>query len=389
MLSRRESFRRGSGLGVLAAVGNAPALWRRAAAAAEPASGLPVLVVVELGGGNDGLNTVVPSADDRYAKARPTLRVEPKRVLKLDDRVGLHPAMAGFKALYDAGDLAVVQGAGYPNPSRSHFRSMEIWHTGAVGPAPTAGWLGRAADTDPGLSACHVGPDAVPMAVRGRKGSPQSVADLGEFRLAPGAGFRDGPAGGTGDLAAEVRRRFNASRQLAERLASITGGRDLPTADTLRGRLDTIRALIELDPKLRVFYTTQGGFDTHANQEFTHPELLRTVSTAVAGFVSDLRSRRLGGRVLVLVFSEFGRRVAENAQHGTDHGTAGPVFLAGGPARGGLVGPPPDLADLVDGDPRHSVDFRDVYATVLKRWLGVDPVPILGARDDALPLLES
>ena len=384
MSSRRQFLIRGAGLGALAVGGTAPSLWHRAAMAAEPHDGLPILVVVQLDGGNDGLNTVVPHADDRYAKARPTLRVDPKKALKLDDRVGLHPAMADFKALFDAGDLTVVQGVGYPNPNRSHFRSMEIWQTGTLGPATTAGWLGRVADLDPKLLACHVGPDAVPMAVRARKEVVPSVASLADYRLDPGASLPAG-LGGAG-LVAEVRRRVEATREAAAQIEAARG-RSIPAADTLRGRLDTIRALIESGAKHRVFYTGQGGFDTHAGQEFAHQQLLRDLSSSVAGFLADLKAKGLGDRVLVLIFSEFGRRVAENDQRGTDHGAAGPVFLAGPPARGGLVGPAPDLANLDDGDLRHTVDFRDVYATVLKRWLGVDPAPILGDRDATLPLV--
>jgi uncharacterized protein (DUF1501 family) len=383
MFSRRDFLIRGAGLGALAVGGSAPSLWHRAASAAEPKAGLPILVVLELNGGNDGLNTVVPHADDLYAKARPTLKVDPRKVLRLDDRVGLHPSMADFKALFDAGDLTVAQNVGYPEPNRSHFRSMEIWHTGVVGPAPMAGWLGRLADIDPALLGCHVGLDAVPLAVRPRKETVHSVANLADFRLAPGASLPDG-ARDSRDVLAEIQRRIDTTRDRAARLEAMSRDHPTPTPDTLRGRLDTIRALIEQDPKLRVFYTTQSGFDTHASQEFAHLDLLRTVSAAVSGFVADLRARKLDDRVVVLIFSEFGRRVAENAQRGTDHGTAGPVFLAGTPARGGLIGGPPNLADLDEGDLRHSLDFRDVYATVLKRWLGVDPVPILGKREEAL-----
>ena len=386
MLSRRDFLIRNAGLGALAVGTSAPTFWHRAASAAEPKAGLPILVVVELSGGNDGLNTVVPHADDLYARARPTLRIDPKQVLRLDDRVGLHPGMVGFKGLFDAGGLTVAQNVGYPGPNRSHFRSMEIWQTGIVGPAPMAGWLGRLADLDPGLVGCHVGLDAAPVALRPRKETMHSVASLADYRLAPGASLPRGEAAPR-DVLAEIQRRIDSTRDRAARLEAMRHDGPPPAADSLRGRLDTIRSLIEQDPKLRVFYTTQSGFDTHAGQEFAHLDLLRTVSAAVAGFVADLKSRKLDDRVLILLFSEFGRRVAENSQRGTDHGTAGPVFLAGTPARGGLIGPPPNLADLDEGDLRHSLDFRDVYATVLRRWLGVDPVPILGRRDDALPLI--
>ena len=381
--TRRRFLERTAGLGIV----TAGALWQRTAAA-EPEAGLPILVVVELTGGNDGLNTVVPFADDRYARARPTLRLDPKQVLKLDDHVGLHPALKDFKTLYDAGHLTVVQGVGYPDPNRSHTRSMEIWQTGVVGPAPMAGWLGRVTDADPRLTACHVGPDPVPLAVRARKHMVSSVADLAEYRLAPGASLPNGPPRAVDDLTAEIQQRIDAARDRAAKVAEFARNSAVrnPNSDPLRARLDTIRTLIELDPALRVFYTAQSGYDTHANQEYPHQDLLRKASSAVAGFLAALRAKKLDERVLVLLFSEFGRRVAENAQRGTDHGTAGPVFLAGTPARGGLIGPPPDLADLDDGDLKYAIDFRDVYATLLRDWLDVDPVPILGDRA-TLPLL--
>ena len=188
------------------------------------------------------------------------------------------------------------------------------------------------------------------------------------------------------ELAREVQRRLEAAFARAAQLEAVA--RDLPKAESgsLEERLATIRVLIEHDPALRVFYTSTNGFDTHAAQKFTHRELLRSVSSAVAQFLADLRGQGLGERVVVLMFSEFGRRVRENAQQGTDHGTAGPVFLAGAPVRGGLIGSAPDLANLDEGDLKFAVDFRDVYATLLRRWVNVDPVPILGRRDQALPL---
>jgi uncharacterized protein (DUF1501 family) len=388
MSTRRSFLSSGLELGLLAVGAQAPLFWRRAAAAAEPKSGLPILVVIELSGGNDGLNTVVPHGDDLYAKARPTLRVEPKTVLKLDDRVGLNPALKDLYKFWDSGDLAVVQGAGYPNPNRSHSRSMEIWQTGSVGPVPDAGWLGRAADLNASVAACHVGSDAVPLAVRGRKFFTPSIGSLADYRIPVGISDADQAVPGD-DLAREIRRRSDHAIAQAKRLEAAS--RFLPrlVTGTLEERLTTIRVLIEHDPGLRVFYTSTApsGFDTHAAQAYTHRELLRSVSSAVAGFLSEVRQRGLGERVVVLMFSEFGRRVRENAQGGTDHGAAGPVFVAGSPVRGGLVGPPPDLANLDNGDLKFAVDFRDIYATLLRRWLHVDPVPILGRRDESLPIV--
>ncbi len=389
MSTRRQFLARTSGLCSLGPI--APALWRQAARAAEPRRDAPVLVVLELNGGNDGLNTVVPYADDIYHKNRPTLRVEPGKVLKLNDRVGLHPALKDLHRIWEAGKLAVVQGVGYPHPNRSHFRSMEIWQTGSVGPAPPAGWLGRVGDSHPGFELCHVGQGTVPLAVQGRKVFAQSLSSVADYHLAQGADLPSREGKGPGSpLLEEVRRRYVTTHELAERLQKLQAqstARD-PVADTLEGRLETIRRLIEADTPFRVFYTSQDGFDTHAGQRFAHEQLLRTLGQAVANFLDRLKSSRLDERVLVLVFSEFGRRLKENQSAGTDHGTAAPVLVAGPAVKAGLVGTHPDLAALDDtGDPRFTVDFRDVYATLLHRWLGVDPEPILGKRDTGLRLL--
>ena len=191
MMSRRDLLVRSAGAsvgsGILSLGVPASGLWRQAAAAAEPRADLPILVVVELTGGNDGLNTIVPYADDLYHKNRPTLRIEPDKVLKLDDHVGVHPSLKELHALWELGDLAVIQGVGYPNPNRSHTRSMEIWQTGVVGTAPPAGWLGRVADADSTFRLCHVGPETVPLAVRGRTAIPQALASLADYQLTANA----------------------------------------------------------------------------------------------------------------------------------------------------------------------------------------------------------
>lgn len=388
MTSRREMFRRSASLGLLALGARAPHLWAGAAEAAGPGADAPVLVVLELTGGNDGLNTVVPFTDDVYHRSRPTLRVGPKEVLRLDDRAGFHPAMKGLKAEWDAGRVAVVQGVGYPGPSRSHFRSMDVWQSGSPGETPTSGWLASAADRAAGFELCHVGDTALPLALRGRRVVAQSVSDPADLRLAPGATVPDTPPAHDPVLDA-IRERYAAARGLATRLASLPAATPVAPDDVsapLRDRLATVRALTRAGAPFRVYYTSQGGFDTHASQKYQHEQLLRGVSGAISSFLTGLRDDRLDDRVVILVFSEFGRRLDENASGGTDHGTAAPVLLAGTPVRGGVLGPPPDLTHLDQGDPQFTTDFRDVYATVLRRWLGVDPVPVLGRRDDALAL---
>jgi uncharacterized protein (DUF1501 family) len=388
MPNRRDFLAQGAGLGFLSLGARAPLFWQRAAGAAEPKRGLPILVVIELSGGNDGVNTVVPYADDLYAKARPTLRIEPKSVLKLNDRVGLNSALKDLYKVWESGDLTVVQGVGYPNPNRSHSRSMEIWQTGEVGQVPDAGWLGRVADIHSSIGPCYVGSEATPLAVRGRKSFTPSIASLSDYRAQPGMTASADRTPPVDDLALEIERRMQAAAVQARKLEAIAGNLPRAASGSLEERLSTIRVLIEHDPGLRVFYTATrpNGFDTHASQIYTHRELLRTVSQSVVKFLGDLREKGLGERVVVLMFSEFGRRVKENAQGGTDHDTAGPVFLAGVPIRGGLIGTAPDLARLDNADLKFVVDFRDIYATLLRGWLNIDPMPVLGRRYEDLAI---
>jgi uncharacterized protein (DUF1501 family) len=297
--------------------------------------------------------------------------------------------MTDLHRLWEDGRVKVVQNTGYPNPNRSHFASMDIWQTGVFGPPPIAGWLGRAGDLHPTLGRCYVGHETVPRAVQGRKLAAAALANLDEYHSAldvlvpPVDGTRGDP------LLDQIKLRIDRTQDLADRLTRLGSHRPTTTPGSLEERLGTIKALLEAVPHFRVFYTSLGGFDTHAAQQFTHEDLLRTVSSAVHRFVMDLRASRLDDRVVVLIFSEFGRRLRENGNRGTDHGTAAPLLLVGTPVRGGLLGPAPDLNDLEQGDPRFKIDFRDVYATVLRRWLRVDPEPILGKRDDSLALFSA
>jgi uncharacterized protein (DUF1501 family) len=386
MLTRR-AFLAGAGGAILSLGVNVPGLWRRVANAAEPGSDLPVLVVLQLSGGNDGLNTVVPFRDEVYYKSRPTLRIEADKVLKLNDEVGFHPALKDLHRLWSDGLVKVVQNVGYPNPSRSHFRSMQIWHAGHFTEAPESGWLGAAADRNSDLGRCYVGADAVPLAVQGRKEPVAAVASLDEFDLAADALVPAPQQPNPDAIVEQIEQQIARTHDLAKRLAAARAHLPAVASGSLDERLMTIRALLEHNPAGRVYYTALGGFDTHASQQYTHDTLLRTVASGLARFQEELKKAKLEERVLVLVFSEFGRRLKENGQQGTDHGTSGPMFLVGQPVKGGLLGSPPDLRDLDLGDPTFTTDFRDVYATVLKRWLGVDPKPILGDRESSLDLL--
>jgi uncharacterized protein (DUF1501 family) len=235
------------------------------------------------------------------------------------------------------------------------------------------------------LQLCHVGEGVVPHAVLRRKGTTSSIRNLTDFRLNPGAVLAKAGAA-DGSLLQEIGKRTESTRELVKSLEMMSA-KTSTAAGSLDERLGTIRALIEAGTSFRVYYTALEGFDTHASQRFTHQELLSTMSSALGGFLDGLRNSKLDERVLVLLFSEFGRRVRENGQGGTDHGTAAPVFLVGKSVRGGLLGPAPDLIKLDLGDLCFKVDFRDVYATLLRRWLRIDPKPILGNRDETLELV--
>lgn len=365
---------------------SAPLFWRRAAGAAEARRDATILVVVELTGGNDGLNTVVPHGDDVYVKSRPTLAIKPDKTLKLDDRVGLNDALKPLHAFWERGDLAVVQQVGYPEPNRSHFESMAIWQGGAPGQSLPTGWLGRAADVRPELKARHVGPPGAPLGVRGLHVVPQSIADPADFHLAPGAMLDASSIAEGGPALDAVRARFRGARELLTKLDGLPPAEATAEEDDLpfQGRMDTIRRMILADASTRVYYTSLEGFDTHSAQQYSHRRLLESLGKGIAALLDGLKEHRLDERVAVLAFSEFGRRLKENGNAGTDHGAPGPVMLVGPGVKGGLQGPHPDLTRLDEtGDSLFAVDFRDVYAGVLRDWLDVDPRAVLGERPSA------
>jgi uncharacterized protein (DUF1501 family) len=370
-----------------------------------------VLVVIQLDGGNDGINTVVPFTDPGYAKHRRDLRLPADKLLKLNRDVGLHPAMGAAARLWGAGRLAVVQGVGYPNPSRSHFKSMAIWQTanvdlprgGANGEdeqtRAALGWLGKAldgsarpADGAPGLA--FVGKEALPLALRGRRSVAVDLSRPEELAFAAKANPKKAVSSmeGEGDLAAFVRRSTLDAYASSERVVGLLGGRDGPArypATALAGQLRIVARLIKGGIGTRVFYTIQGGYDTHVYQLNRHAELLGEFAGAVGAFLDDLAGAKLAERVVILAFSEFGRRVGENDSHGTDHGTSGPVFLAGWPVKGGLFGEAPRLLELQDGDVKMTVDFRRVYSSIVQAWLGVPAKAVLGGEHEQLPLFRA
>ena len=387
-----------------------------------------ILVVLQMAGGNDGLNTVVPHANDYYRKARPRLGLTEKDILKLDDDIALHKGLAGFKALYDEGQLSIVQGVGYPNANRSHFRSTEIWQTASDSEKfERYGWLGRYFD-----STCS-GCDPTVAVALGRQ-MPQAFAAKQPKGICfdNPANYRfhtsDKPGPGEMDSSEESFRKLNEPDEMqmentggtigALHGSTTPGGSPLDfierTALDAQISSDKVRAIanrvenkatypasqlgnsLRMVAKLiggglptRVFYVSQGGYDTHTNQPGTHERLLTELGNAVKAFVGDLKAQGNFERVLVMTFSEFGRRVAENGSRGTDHGAAAPLFIIGKRVKAGLLGKYPSLApgDLHQGDLKFTVDFRSVYAGVLEGWLKTKSRPVLGGKIEPLMLV--
>jgi uncharacterized protein (DUF1501 family) len=389
MLTRRGFLQSSSLLALAPAV---PLFLARTARAAGADKDGRVLVVVQLDGGNDALNTLVPHADPEYARLRPRLKIAPGRLVQLTDAIGLHPSLKPLDRVLQAGELAAVAGVGYPNPNRSHFESMAIWQTARLDPESRSdyGWLGRALDPSAG-TAYAVG-SAVPRALRGRRSFAVTLSRLEDMALAepPSPEPTAGP-GGADDLLAFVGRQTVQARATADRLAKLPGAGDGPSypATGLGEQLKNTARLLKADLGVRLFYTVQGGYDTHASQQFTHANLLSEFAAAVAAFFDDLRAAKLAERVTLLAFSEFGRTVRENGSAGTDHGTAGVVFLAGPGVRGGLHGSVPSLTDLAGGEPKPTTDFRRVYAAVLSAWLGVPAAEVLGGTFEPLPVFRT
>lgn len=382
-----------------------PHFLARSAAAAENASSREkLLVVIQLSGGNDGLNTVVPTSDPLYEKNRIGLRIDRSTVLKLDDEIGLHPSLKGFAKLAEAGELAVVQGTGYPNPDRSHFSSMDVWHTAERNvERQRDGWLGRCVEHSPHIAgecapALHLGAGPLPLALSNRSQAIPSVESLDGFHLRTGRGadfdeferLASARRDDASEMLAFVQRTtlgaYASSRRVQAALELQPAGIGYP-GHRLAQKLKNIARLIDAGLETRIYYVSLDGFDTHANQRQTHADLLTELSESVAAFIGDLKERGHFNRTCLLTFSEFGRRVKENASLGTDHGTAAPLFVIGGGVRGGIVGKHPRLDDLDrEGDLKFHTDFRRVYAAVLDDWLGTSSRMVLGTAYEPLPL---
>ncbi len=363
-----------------------------------------VLVVVQLSGGNDGLNTVVPFEDDNYRKSRPTLAIPKADVLRANDELGFHPALTGFADLLEAGRLAIVQGVGYPNPNHSHFESMDIWHTcRRKTERRPDGWLGRCleemqADRPRDVPALHLGDGKQPFALASRELRVPSIKSLEQFRLQVGqraeakqihdlvARKRPQPSPLLDFVQTSTNTAIDVSERFRQTAKSYAAKVPYPETD-LGQKLKTIAQLIDSGLETRVYYVTIDGFDTHAAQAAAHASLLKRVGDAVSAFTTDMAGQGQGERVLTVCFSEFGRRVAENASEGTDHGTAAPMFLAGERVKAGFTGPHPSLTDLDAGDLRFHTDFRQVYAAILEDWLGCPSGPVLGGAYRPVPVI--
>lgn len=354
------------------------------------------LVVVQLGGGNDGLNTIVPFRNDLYYKARPTLALrEQNGLLLLDKDLALNPNMTALKGLYDQGKLTVLNAVGYPNPDRSHFRSMDIWQTGsAADEYLTTGWLGRYLDAAcSGCTTGHAGievDDTLSLAMKGsrKKGlalkNPQKLRDVTRNRVLRAAS-RESAASGLQELDylyKTLAETASSADYLYEKSKVYQSKQPYPNTDFAKS-LKTTAELINSGLDTRVYYASLSGFDTHVRQQEQQGKLLKDLSDGLGAFVQDLQQAGNLDSTLILVFSEFGRRVGQNASNGTDHGTANNVLLLGGKLRQpGVANAAPDLSDLDNGDLRHQVDFRSIYASILHDWLGADNQQIL-SRDVA------
>ncbi len=385
------------------------------ASATKSIPGMPddrVLVVIQLAGGNDGLNTLVPFRADPYYKSRPQIAIAKDDALKIDDEWGLHPQAAGLKSLLDDGDLAIVHGVGYPNPNRSHFKSTDIWSTASPDGRIKEGWLGRYFDNccggedpcDPKRGIAIVGEE--PLAMVGERFHP--VAFRRPEMLTVRAGERDKMLGESIDQMNQPDENPHAkdksistldflrrtaldarvsSDQIRRTTAGAMGGGGGGQRGPLNQSLQMVARMIAAEMPTRVYYVSLGGFDTHSNQPGRHQQLMQQLGNGLKQFVAALKSSGHYERTLIMTFSEFGRRVAQNASNGTDHGAAAPLFMAGAAIKPGLHGKPPSLERLDNGDLIFTTDFRSVYASVLADWFKADANKILGGEFERFSVL--
>jgi len=408
-MQTRASFLLGSVSGLTVVAKNGDFFGRALAQA--PLSGLTgpaddrVLVLINLQGGNDGLNCVVPYSMPQYYRYRPTLGVAQNDVLRLNEQVGLNPNMKSFKAMFDKGQVAVIQGVGYPKPDHSHFRSQEIWQTADPDGYSATGWIGRYLDVanlpkENLFNAVAVSP-VLPELFGSRTvdvpavdGNLRGYGLNSDRRAGGAAAFRsmlsDSAQPFSSPYLGKVAEIETNAQRGSEELPKLVAGyqTDAQYPATILGRSLALAAqMAGSQIGTRVIYVAHGSFDTHTNQKATQNRLLEQFSDAVAAFYSDLAAHGNDKRVLTMTFSEFGRRVAENASGGTDHGEAAPVFLIGGGVKGGVYANHPSLDDLDNGDIKYTTDFRSVYATVIERWLGRPSQGIIAGNFPSLPII--
>lgn len=367
------------------------------------------LVLVTLYGGNDGLNTVIPYADGAYYRARPDIAYAPDRVLHLDDSLGLNPKLAGFKRLWDQKHLAIVRGVGYPRPDRSHFRSMDIWQTGSPLTPVHTGWVGRWLDGTRATPEAAVSFEPVlPVLLAGetRAGACVSIGGLAlpegiDVQMVAGLGHQQpGEPAHQAHAATSYTDLLDVEHMVRE-ADQAPGATDKETepdvpatgtggASVLSTQLALVARCVEAGVPTRVYSVSLGGFDTHAKEIAGHEMLLGQLDTALTSFVDRMAKTEAGRQVTVVVYSEFGRRVHGNASEGTDHGTAGPVFVLGHRVAGGFYGEQPSLADLDDGDLKSTMDFRQVFGTVIGSVLQADPAKYIdGFEGDVMPFVSA
>lgn len=368
------------------------------------AKGAKRLVVIQLSGGNDGLNTVIPYRNDLYYKARPVIGIQKNEVLKLDDELGLNPALTSLKSLYDDGLLTILNGVGYPNPNRSHFRSMDIWHTAsASNEYLSTGWLGRYLDSE--CMDCQrpyhaiEADDTLSLAMKGKALNGIAVTDPRKLYRSTRGGHLDALANFAEQSKVHehdtelgyLYKTFMEAQSSAEYIweqSKIYQTKANYPQNGLARNLKMIAELIGSGIDTQVFYASLSGFDTHANQKGRQTNLLKTWGESLKAFTDDLKQNGLLKDTVIVTFSEFGRRVKENASRGTDHGTANSVFVVGEKMKKqGIYNPIPSLSDLDKGDLKYNLDFRRIYATLLKNWLKADDTAILGESFDLLKLV--
>ena len=361
-------------------------------------AGNKVVVVLQLSGGNDGLNTVIPIRNDIYYSSRPKLGISKDAALNLTDEVGLHSALTSFKDLFDDGSLGILNNVGYPNPDRSHFRSMDIWQTAASSNEfLTSGWIGRyldaqcngcgkpvqAIEVDDTLSLALKGSLENGIACKDPRRLYNSSSDVFYRQLATQHQHNDHeqPVDYLYETMAET---LSSADYIYEQSKKYNSATVYPKTE-IGNNLKTIASLILSDISTKIYYVSLGSFDTHVNQQATQQRLFTQMNEAVAAFVKELKANHRFEDVMLFTFSEFGRRVAQNASGGTDHGTANNMFfISGGLQQKGILNALPDLSNLQDGDLQHNVDFKNVYATILNKWLGADDEKILGKKSDQL-----